>query len=224
MLHEVGGTDAAILSPAERARADRLPPVPRRRFLARHAAVRRILAGYAVDFAPADLPIVTDPHGRPRWAGGPVDFNLSHRGPHAVLAVAAAGEDGGPTVGVDLELDPTPEDQPRLDALADSFFTDAERAALPADAAAQAAAVVRLWSAKEAVLKAAGCGLHRPAADVAVTWTGDGGGRAGFDDRRFALAEVRPAAGCRVVAAVPGECPPGVRVTGAGRPPDETPH
>ena len=208
--------DASTLSPAEHARADRLPPLPRRRFLVRHAAVRGILARYAGDGrGPGDLPLVADEYGRPWWEGGPVDFNLAHRGPWAVLAVAAAGGPGVPAVGVDLESVPIPADGPRLVELAAAFFTDAELAELDAvSVPTRPGRIVRLWSAKEAVLKAAGCGLHRPATAVAVEWCQAGVGRARCGGRPFALVETRPATGCVAVVAVPGTRTPGIFFAG----------
>lgn len=101
-----------------------------------------------------------DPHGRPHLgathAGS--DANWSHSGERLLVALGT-----GVRVGADLEfLRP----RPRAMVLATRFFTPDEAAALqalPADLREDA--FVRLWCAKEAVLKAHGrgiaFGLHR---------------------------------------------------------------
>jgi 4'-phosphopantetheinyl transferase len=95
-----------------------------------------------------------DQRGRPRLGGGQAAFdcNWSHSGERLLVAL---GE--GVQVGADLErLRP----RPNALALARRFFTAGEAAwlaRLPADA--REAAFVRLWCAKEAVLKAHGHGL-----------------------------------------------------------------
>lgn len=108
-----------------------------------------ILAG-----AGGPLALVRDRHGRPQLgaAGEGHDINWSHSG--AGLLVAAGA---GVRVGVDLEfLRP----RPRAMALASRFFTPGEAARLAAmGAPAREEAFVRLWCAKEAVLKAHGRGL-----------------------------------------------------------------
>ena len=102
----------------------------------------------------AELPLSRDGHGRPRlaapWQG--FDVSWSHSGERLLVALGR-----GVQVGVDLEwLRP----RPRALLLADRFFTPAETAALQAmPVARQQAAFVRLWCAKEAVLKAHGRGL-----------------------------------------------------------------
>lgn len=104
---------------------------------------------------PADaLPLRRDVHGRPRLetpAAG-VDVSWSHSGERLLVALGR-----GVQVGADLEL---LRPRPRALALAERFFVRSETdalLALPADA--REAAFVRLWCAKEAVLKAHGRGL-----------------------------------------------------------------
>lgn len=105
---------------------------------------------------PQPLRLETDRHGRPGLAGVPrqrLDFNWSHSGPQALLAVAR-----GVAPGVDLE-----QLRPRRSVLeiAERYFAPSEAAALHAldGAAAQEQAFLRLWTAKEALLKAIGRGL-----------------------------------------------------------------
>jgi 4'-phosphopantetheinyl transferase len=108
----------------------------------------------------ASLAVARDAHGRPRL-DAPVhghDVSWSHSGERLLVALGTGVE-----VGADLErLRP----RPRALELAQRFFEPAETAwlaALPEDA--RNAGFVRLWCAKEAVLKAHGrgiaFGLHR---------------------------------------------------------------
>ena len=103
---------------------------------------------------PADLALTRDPRGRPCL--GPAhgaDTSWSHSGDGLLLALARSAR-----VGVDLERD---QPRPRALALAHRFFAASEAAWIEAQpgAAARAQAFVRLWCAKEAVLKAHGRGL-----------------------------------------------------------------
>jgi 4'-phosphopantetheinyl transferase len=118
---------------------------------AAHALLGRLLASYAN----LDHPPVIARTGRgkpyaPALAG--LDFNLSHARDHALIAFARSQ-----SLGVDLE---------RVDRklgaedLARRFFSKREAAALGALAEAQrTTAFLRLWTCKEAVLKALGAGI-----------------------------------------------------------------
>ncbi|KAB8186992.1 4'-phosphopantetheinyl transferase family protein [Marilutibacter maris] len=105
---------------------------------------------------PETLPLHRDAWRRPQIAA-PFqgrDINWSHSGQGLLVALA----DSGVRVGVDLEwLRP----RPRALALAQRYFTAAEHAWLAAiaDVRARELAFLRLWCAKEAVLKAHGRGL-----------------------------------------------------------------
>ena len=123
----------------------------------RHGAdrARSAAAGWLLDYAltQAGLPkaqrtIQLQPGGKPVLAQGGLHFSLSHAGPWAVCAL------GESPLGVDVEL-------PRCTlATARRFFAPAEVAqveALPEDA--RQAALLRLWTAKEAFTKALGQGL-----------------------------------------------------------------
>lgn len=115
--------------------------------------------------APAgDVAIRRDARGRPTLAAcaaadggadlqrGRFDLNWSHSGEGLLVALATDAR-----VGVDLEL---LRPRPRALLLARRFFTAGEADALAAwPAATREAAFVRLWCAKEALLKASGHGL-----------------------------------------------------------------
>ena len=104
--------------------------------------------------APEGLPLQRDRHGRPQL-GAPFegwDCNWSHSGAGLLVALGA-----GMALGVDLEW---VRPRPRAAELARRFFTPNEAARIGAVAGEQrTAAFVRLWCAKEAVLKAHGRGL-----------------------------------------------------------------
>jgi len=136
----------------DRARAGRLAdPTAARRLLARRSLTRSLLAG-ALGVDPAGLVIDrrcptcggTD-HGRPVVRGTPVEFSVSSSAQIAAVAVSGA------PVGVDVELVrrgivPLPR------ALSDRERD--ELGALPDGR--QGEEFLRLWTAKEAVLKASG--------------------------------------------------------------------
>lgn len=91
-------------------------------------------------------------HGRPLLRRAGLDCNWSHSGTRLAIAL---GE--GVRVGIDIE---SPKPRPRALELARRYFHRDEADALAAlPAAAREAAFLRLWCAKEAVLKAQGRGL-----------------------------------------------------------------
>jgi len=149
------GLETAALSADERARAERFHFArDRRRFLRGRAALRHLLAGYAGLEACA-LVIVPGTHGKPGLPGTGLEFNLSHSGGCAVLAVTR-----GRRVGVDVE---------RIQAeratlsVARRFFAPAEAAAVATAAPAdRAMTFFRCWTRKEAYVKARGEGLSLP--------------------------------------------------------------
>ena len=114
----------------------------------------RTLAVY-LGIDPDEVTLVEGPHGRPQVDSphdSGLDFNWSHSGDYALIAVAR-----GIAPGIDLERR---RPQPRALPLARRFFDSDEAeslAALPEEA--RAAAFLELWTAKEAVLKAHGHGI-----------------------------------------------------------------
>ncbi len=91
----------------------------------------------------------TGTHGKPRLARAAAEwgFNLSHAGDYVVAALAQ-----GAAIGVDLESLTRKAD---VDALGERVFSAGERALVQAGGRA---AFFALWSQKEALLKALGCG------------------------------------------------------------------
>jgi phosphopantetheinyl transferase len=94
------------------------------------------------------------PHGKPILLSpaAPLDFNLSHSGSRAVIALTR-----GACVGIDIELESSATHTCQIE---DVFLTDQEKAAI-ARLAPRSQSMARLaqWVRKEAVLKATGDGL-----------------------------------------------------------------
>ncbi len=114
-------------------------------------ALGKLLAGYADR---RDAPtILRGEHGKPYAPDlGGIEFNLSHSGRHALIAIAR-----DQPIGVDLERQGR---QRSVDAIAHRYFAATESRALSAlPAELRDAAFLRLWTGKEAVLKALGQGL-----------------------------------------------------------------
>lgn len=125
---------------------------------------------------PQALRLHRDARGRPRLdvVHGEHDISWSHSGDGLLLALG-----DGVELGVDLEyLRP----RPRAMALAQRFFTADEAALLAAwPAETREAAFVRLWCAKEAVLKAHGHGLSFGLHLLSFAPDGDGWQMVGCD-------------------------------------------
>lgn len=110
--------------------------------------------GERLECAPDLLSLRRDDHGRPQLEGGFAgwDCNWSHSGEGLLVALGRAVR-----LGIDLEW---VRPRPRAMELARRFFTAAEADALAGLPTTQREpAFVRLWCAKEAVLKAHGRGL-----------------------------------------------------------------
>ena len=155
------------LSADEVARANRFRiETDRRRFVTSHTALRSILAAYLHE-PPASLVFERGPWGKPELDprhSTTLRFNLSHSHDLALVAVTRQHE-----VGVDVERLRPVRDLPGLVA---RVLSASERVAfdrLSADL--QLPAFFRCWTLKEACVKAAGEGIHRPfdRIDVGVT-------------------------------------------------------
>ncbi len=145
-----------VLDEQERERSARFHfDIDRRDFIAAHALLRSMLTSY-VNFPAGAWRFTTDADGKPRIdprnGPGELPFNLSHTHGLVAAAVAARG-----TVGIDVErIDPAKADV----AMADAFFAPAEvRMLQGAPAAERTKCFFRLWTLKEAYIKAIGTGL-----------------------------------------------------------------
>ncbi|MER6471602.1 4'-phosphopantetheinyl transferase family protein [Streptomyces collinus] len=128
-------------------------PLVRHRF----AAARLVLkytAAAALDTDPAELDLAYKINGRPHLRGlRQVDVGLSHTGELIVVGVGRGGR-----IGVDAEpLSRTLS----LDVMGERMCTPAERAFLGRlDSPTRTAAMLRLWTLKEAYTKALGQGMR----------------------------------------------------------------
>lgn len=150
---DVDALSEALLSTAER---ERLGSYKSRaaatRFVVTRALVRSVLAPQ-LRCAPADIPITVTDLGKPVVAGD-VHFNVSHSGDLVLLAVS-----GERAVGIDVERE-RPIAKAR--ALIDRWLNEAERRDVTRwmdEGASESTAFLRVWSLKEARLKALGVGI-----------------------------------------------------------------
>lgn len=153
---EPTAAEIGLLAPAERARASKMRwDRDRIRFLAAHCALRLLLAERE-GVPPQSLRYAAGAHGKPRLQGdGHCSFSLSYAAQQALIAIADGGE-----IGVDAtRLIPLPD----AGQLAERYCSPVERMDLEQlPEAERAAAFLRCWTRKEAVLKAAGIGLGLP--------------------------------------------------------------
>lgn len=125
---------------------------PRRRDVA-NAALRQILASH-LGKDPERIELASGEHGKPRLAGGELEFNLSHSGELALVAVSAEHE-----VGVDVERV-----QPDRDPLAlaeRALGVDDIRAVREASPEESGLSFHQRWARHEARLKCSGVGIFR---------------------------------------------------------------
>jgi 4'-phosphopantetheinyl transferase len=211
---EFGRWDFAwdILSVDERARAAAfIAGSVRDRYVFSHAFLRSVLSAFLRQ-APSQIALERLPGGKPvlvSAANHALWFNLSHCMTHVVVAVA-----GTPDVGVDVECA-----RDALDALgiARRFFAPAEVSRLTAVAPGLVEdTFLRLWTCKEAFLKAIGVGLGFGLDSISISESG--GNDVTFAEipsghgspEAWSLRTFAPASGCQVALAVNV---PRVRVT-----------
>jgi 4'-phosphopantetheinyl transferase len=160
-LDELALPSGPLLDDAERSRAQSyLRRQDGARFAASRAGLRLILAGY-LGAEPASLRFQTGPGGRPRLAGiapagaeasqATLQFSLTRSADLALIAVSAG------RVGADVErIVP----RPGLTDLAAAGFAGREAAGIATGCCGSPLrGFYRHWTAREAYLKAIGCGL-----------------------------------------------------------------
>lgn len=152
--------DYALLDASEQTRAVRFAtPLLQRRFVAAHAALRRLL-GWAAGVDPHALRIEANALGKPWLPEHPhLHFSLSHCGGQALLALDSAA------VGVDIEA----LIQRDTEVLAAQILAPSELAhwrGLPQ--LHRVEALTEAWTRKEAALKACGFGLRTDPASFAA--------------------------------------------------------
>jgi 4'-phosphopantetheinyl transferase len=146
-----------LLAPDERARVARFPELLRGRFVAGRARLRRLL-GRLLDERPEGVEFEYGRWGKPCLGGrhaGRLHFNLTHCRDHALAAFCRARP-----VGIDIELPTAAFTVEWSERMATSILGRGEQAAwrsLPDGL--KPAALLEAWVAKEAALKAVGCGI-----------------------------------------------------------------
>ena len=200
-----GFTDAwSILSIEERCRAQAfIADSVRERYALSHAFLRNVLGAF-VGEDPSRIALERLPGGKPALvnaASHGLWFNLSHCSTHVVVAVA-----GTPNVGVDVECV-----HDGLDSLgiARRFFAPAEFLRLATRSPKHVDDMfLRLWTGKEAFLKAIGVGLSYGLDRVIVSEYGEKDIRLAEvpsdhgPPEAWSLQTVAPALGCHAALAV----------------------
>ena len=176
-----GQAPPGLLSPREEAILAGLTLLPRRRkWLLGRWAVKRLLGEVAAEDNGIVAGLLGKPGSNDDWRGQfsilndeagvpyvdqrgqgrlPLSLSISHRGDWGLAAIALVA---GARIGADIETV-----EPRDQALVRQFFSESE-----ADCVAGGGdvdrTVARIWSAKEAVLKAMGIGLRHDTRDIVV--------------------------------------------------------
>ncbi len=195
----------------DRAEQERIPLLrktdDRRRFIAGRALLRTAAAGY-LGLAPRRLEVVarcpdcSRNHGKPELPGTGLQVSVSHSGDRVGVAVTRAG-----AVGIDVEEISTSVSPAEL-------LPHVLGAAEPCTSAhTTASGFHRMWTRKEAVLKATGEGLRVPLSEVGVSAPEEDprvlflGGPATRPAEDFVLADLEAGAGCAAAVAVIGGGP-----------------
>lgn len=152
--------DNEVLNAQEKKRAARFYfERHRRRFTIARIFLRHVLASY-LNEAPACLNFDFNKYGKPFIPGKNIEFNLSHSGDTALLAVGCQH-----SLGIDIEYFSA---RP-FDGIAKELFSDIELnhfLALPLFLKPQA--FFHVWAQKEAFIKACGLGLSYPTKEFSV--------------------------------------------------------
>ncbi|HAV77677.1 MAG TPA: phosphopantetheine-protein transferase [Anaerolineae bacterium] len=136
----------------------------RHRFIASHFALRDVLSRY-LHYVPREIEFIVGEYGKPAINSNiNIDFNLSHSGDYALIAVARDHK-----VGVDVERF---RDNMEHEKIAHRFFSKREIAELMSlQPELRIRGFYNCWTRKEAYIKAHGLGLSLPldSFDVSLT-------------------------------------------------------
>lgn len=148
-----------MLAPEEQDRASRFrAEIHRSRFIAGRVALREIL-GAKLGCPAKEVQLVYSRTGKPALPCGSFYFNLAHTGSVGLLAVCAD------LIGTDLEQNRPIE----FDLLARNVFSSAElRLWDQLTPFEKPSAFYAIWTRKEALLKAIGCGITEHVQNVSV--------------------------------------------------------
>ena len=206
----------ARLDRSERSSWRKYLPGPRRRFSLCRAALRAILCRW-LDCPNEQLSFGVSGYGKPfavvRGVWAHASFNVSHAGDHGLIALGAAGR-----LGVDIE-----ERVPKrsLDGLIEAVMGPEEQAELAAlQGADRLRLFYRLWTFKEALIKALGTGFSTDISRFQVPAAmrrGDAVGAFRFPHLPSVAWRLEDISGERFAAALAYELP---RTANAGMPED----
>ncbi len=154
----------AILSTDETQRAARFHfPADRDRFIAAHGCLRDVLTRY-LHCEPNQLSFSTNQYGKPALHDHKLEFNLSHSGEFALIAVSHDRK-----VGVDVER---VRQGISSQVIAQQYFSKSEFTELQTLPLEQReVAFFTCWTRKEAYIKAQGLGLSLPLESFDVSLT-----------------------------------------------------
>lgn len=190
-----------FLAPLELQRADRFRIASAaRRFTAARAALRTVLAS-TTGTTPEGIDFAFGPHGKPYLAVGGPHFNASDSGDFVVIALSHA------EVGVDIEAHRR---LARHERLADRVCTEQELELLRKTPREERHdLLLRLWTCKEAALKAIGTGLPGGTRNVEVELPAGGGQRlkrlpGGVEGWSLLFPDLHPNLLCSVVVRASG--------------------
>ena len=200
---------AKMLAPAERRRAESFHfDRDRNRYAVGRGTLRTILGQY-LDADPASVALTMGSHGKPLLAGSfarsDLHFNLAHCEDLALLAMTR-----GRIVGVDLERIRAMDGAEEMAACFCSPREYAEFQSLPPGE--RGTAFFRLWTRKEAWLKATGKGIGQSLETVEVSFRAGQSAcfihlpeESGAPTSAWSLRELTPALGFVAALALPAE-------------------
>ncbi len=160
LTRNLTASETMLLSEDERVRAKRYYfERHQRRFSVARATLRQILSMYLQE--PAEkLQFDYQQQGKPYVKNSPIEFNISHSGELALLAVGC-----NHALGVDLELFSA---RP-YEGIGKHLFSSHENEALAQlRTALQPLGFFHIWSQKEAFIKATGLGLSYPTTNITM--------------------------------------------------------
>lgn len=159
-----GSPDISLLSEDERRRCWRFQSdTLRERYVYVHNVLHRLL-GHYLNQPPDRIVFTSNPYGKPHLDLAGLPFNLSYSQHLALLAFCPNG-----SIGVDIErIQPIEE----MEDIAARWFSLAERQAwYSLQPEERLSAFYRVWTCKEAVIKALGMGLSYPLQQFTVPVT-----------------------------------------------------
>ncbi len=160
------GLASAWITPSDRRRLKRIRDTADR--MQRQAAyiVLRMLVARALGPRHAKAAMLRPLGGAPRLAGVPINFNLSHSGRHALIALARRGR-----IGVDLEeWRAVPMSMKHRTSIVEAASTIGNDGPLEA---ARDLDLLQAWTRLESFSKATGRGINRTLADFGIRKQGN---------------------------------------------------